>query len=176
MYYISLPNLSSWITWAGTNVSVRINNTTHPVPLPSGQALFSRHTALALKPSNLISLHILREDVTEKNPPLGIAKITLPPNCTKFGQLFHFCFCPKSGKSIFARPPPRDTLFGHLFSFSRVSKSIWAGPPPFPKRKGIFFWDIFPNNHHHNLSPLFAMVLNGLKSFDLEKKYALDRF
>ena len=40
----------------GTNIPVRIHNTTHPAPFPSDQALFSGHTDLALKPSDLISM------------------------------------------------------------------------------------------------------------------------
>ena len=43
-----------------------------------------------------------------------------PPPCTQIGQHFHFCFCPKQCQN----------QFWQLFTYEKVSKSIWAGPPP----------------------------------------------
>ena len=54
------------------------------------------------------------ENVTEKPFLLGIAQITPPPpRCTKFGQLFHFCFCPKNRKcqNQFGESGPTFSLF-----------------------------------------------------------------
>ena len=139
MYYISLPNLSSWITWAGTNVSVRINNTTHPVPLPSGQALFSRHTALALKPSNLISMHILREDVTEKNILLwALPKLHFLPTARNLDNFFTFVFAPKVANQFLHGHHPATHYSGTSFPFQECQNQFGQAPLPSPRGR-VFF-------------------------------------